>query len=151
MHAAPRRPRWPNSPGSRREPPGDRALGPHRRGRGRQRWPHAPGHAGARAVCARTHNSYLETALTQYHDLATRIWSLVIDRLPGVTCHIGEHGALLTAIVAGEPARARELAAAPHRQIRARGPRRSLTLRLHDDRGHDAACLRRTRAPAAYA
>ncbi|WP_416972687.1 GntR family transcriptional regulator [Streptomyces sp. 4F14] len=63
-----------------------------------------------RAVYAATGNPYLEDTLVRYDNLATRIWCLFIDRLPDMAGHVGEHGPLIEAIVAGEPGRAQELA-----------------------------------------
>jgi len=63
-----------------------------------------------RAVYATTHNPYLEDTLVQYDNLATRIWCLFIDRLADMAGHVGEHGPLIEAIVAGDPERAAELA-----------------------------------------
>jgi DNA-binding GntR family transcriptional regulator len=63
-----------------------------------------------RAVYAATHNPYLEDTLVRYDNLATRIWCLFIDRLPDMAGHVGEHGPLIEAIVAGEPEQAAELA-----------------------------------------
>ncbi|QNP68102.1 GntR family transcriptional regulator [Streptomyces roseirectus] len=63
-----------------------------------------------RAVYAATHNPYLDDTLVQYDNLATRIWCLFIDRLPDMAGHVGEHGPLIEAIVAGEAEHAAELA-----------------------------------------
>lgn len=64
-----------------------------------------------RAVYRCTHNEYLESTLLQYHNLATRIWCLFIDRLPGVVEHVAEHRSLLGAVVDGDGERAAQLAA----------------------------------------
>lgn len=63
-----------------------------------------------RAIYAATHNPYLEDTLVQYDNLATRVWCLFVDRLPGMAGHIGEHGPLLRTITAGDPDKAAELA-----------------------------------------
>ncbi|MFE7275507.1 GntR family transcriptional regulator [Streptomyces sp. NPDC057623] len=63
-----------------------------------------------RAVYAATHNPYLDDTLVRYDNLATRIWCLFIDRLPDMAGHVGEHGPLIEAIVAGDPERAAQLA-----------------------------------------
>ena len=55
-------------------------------------------------------NAYLEESLVRLDNLATRIWCLVLDRLPGVGEHIREHVDLLDAIAAGEADRAARLA-----------------------------------------
>jgi DNA-binding GntR family transcriptional regulator len=56
-----------------------------------------------RAIYAATHNPYLEDTLVRHDNLATRIWCLFIDRLPGMAGHVGEHRPLIEAIVAGDP------------------------------------------------
>ncbi|MFF9779473.1 GntR family transcriptional regulator [Streptomyces sp. NPDC013978] len=63
-----------------------------------------------RSVYAATHNPYLEDTLLRYDNLATRIWCLFVDRLPGMAGHVGEHGPLLQAIAAGDADKAAELA-----------------------------------------
>lgn len=59
-----------------------------------------------------TGNSHLEDVLTRYDNLATRIWCLVIDRLPDLADHIREHIPLLEAIAAGDGDTAARLALA---------------------------------------
>ena len=49
-----------------------------------------------------TGNSHLEDVLTRYDNLATRIWCLVIDKLPDLAEHIRDHAGLLEAIAAGD-------------------------------------------------
>jgi len=63
-----------------------------------------------RAVYAATHNPYLEDTLVRYGNLATRIWWLFLDRLPGMAGHIGEHRELLQALLGTEAERAAQLA-----------------------------------------
>ncbi|MEV6114633.1 GntR family transcriptional regulator [Streptomyces sp. NPDC052109] len=63
-----------------------------------------------RAIYAATHNPYLDDTLVRYDNLATRIWCLFIDRLSDMAGHVGEHGPLIEAIVAGEPDTAARLA-----------------------------------------
>lgn len=63
-----------------------------------------------RAIYAATHNPYLEDTLVRYDNLATRVWCLFADRLPGMAGHVGEHGPLLRAITGGDPDKAAELA-----------------------------------------
>jgi DNA-binding GntR family transcriptional regulator len=65
-----------------------------------------------RAIYAATHNPYLEDTLVHYDNLATRIWCLFLNRLPGLAGHVGEHLDLLSAIADGDADRAAELAAA---------------------------------------
>ncbi len=56
-----------------------------------------------------TGNSHLEDVLTRYDNLATRIWCLVIDKLPDLAEHIRDHAGLLEAIAAGDGALAASL------------------------------------------
>ncbi|MEU7382791.1 MULTISPECIES: GntR family transcriptional regulator [unclassified Streptomyces] len=63
-----------------------------------------------RAIYAATHNPYFEDTLIRYDNLATRIWCLFVDRVPGMAGHVVEHGPLLRAIVDGDPGKASELA-----------------------------------------
>ncbi|MBZ3906005.1 GntR family transcriptional regulator [Streptomyces griseiscabiei] len=63
-----------------------------------------------RAVYAATHNPYLEDTLVRHDNLATRIWCLFVDRLPDMAGHVGEHGPLIEAIVAGDADKAAHLA-----------------------------------------
>ncbi|WP_308465513.1 GntR family transcriptional regulator [Rathayibacter soli] len=55
-------------------------------------------------------NRHLEDVLVRYDNLATRIWCLVLDKVPTVTGHIAEHAQLLEAIADGDEARAERLA-----------------------------------------
>ncbi|MCG2620995.1 GntR family transcriptional regulator [Arthrobacter sp. I2-34] len=57
-------------------------------------------------------NRHLEDSLIRYDNLATRIWCLVLDKVPSVTGHITEHVQLLDAIAAGEEELAARLALA---------------------------------------
>jgi DNA-binding GntR family transcriptional regulator len=63
-----------------------------------------------RAVYSATHNPYLEDTLVHYGNLATRIWYLFLDRLPGMVAHIKEHRGLLDALASGDDARAADVA-----------------------------------------
>lgn len=63
-----------------------------------------------RALYAATANPYLQDTLVHYDNLATRIWCLFLDRLPGLAGHVGEHGPLLRAVLAGEEDQAAALA-----------------------------------------
>ncbi|MCT9080094.1 GntR family transcriptional regulator [Streptomyces fulvoviolaceus] len=63
-----------------------------------------------RAIYAATHNPYLEDTLVRHDNLATRIWCLFIDRLPGMAGHVEEHRPLIEAIVAGDSDTAARLA-----------------------------------------
>lgn len=51
-------------------------------------------------------NPHLQDTLIRYHNLATRIFCLFIDRMSDFDRHIGEHVGLLRAIAAGEADRA---------------------------------------------
>ncbi|MET3921569.1 GntR family transcriptional regulator [Arthrobacter sp. UYEF20] len=57
-------------------------------------------------------NPHLEDTLIRYDNLATRIWCLVLDKVPSVTGHITEHVELLEAIADGDADRAGQLALA---------------------------------------
>ena len=56
-------------------------------------------------------NHHLEDSLIRLDNLATRIWCVVVDRLPDVVEHVREHASLLEAVLAGEAERAAELSA----------------------------------------
>lgn len=62
-----------------------------------------------RAIYAAAHNPYLEDTLIRYDNLATRIWCLVVERLPTMAGHVAEHAPLLRAVLDGQPGRASEL------------------------------------------
>jgi DNA-binding GntR family transcriptional regulator len=55
-------------------------------------------------------SSHLEEVLIRYDNLATRIWCLVLDRVPSVAGHITEHIDLLNAIADGDADVASKLA-----------------------------------------
>ena len=57
-------------------------------------------------------NPHLEETLIRLDNLATRIWCLVLDKVPSVAGHIEEHVDLLEAIVAGEADKAEAMALA---------------------------------------
>ena len=63
-----------------------------------------------RAIYRAAGNPYLEDILVRQDNLATRIWCLFIDRLPDLAGHVGEHRALLEAIVQGAADEAAQLA-----------------------------------------
>jgi DNA-binding GntR family transcriptional regulator len=63
-----------------------------------------------RLIYRATQNSHLEDVLIRYDNLATRIWCLVIDKLPDLAEHIREHSHLLEAIADGDAERAARLA-----------------------------------------
>lgn len=63
-----------------------------------------------RKIYAASANRHLEDVLIRYDNLATRIWCLVLDKMPSVGGHIAEHVALLSAIVDGDSDRAAKLA-----------------------------------------
>ncbi|GAA1667978.1 GntR family transcriptional regulator [Citricoccus zhacaiensis] len=56
-------------------------------------------------------NHHLEESLIRLDNLATRIWCVVVDRLPDVAGHIREHLGLLDAILEGDQERAETIAA----------------------------------------
>jgi DNA-binding GntR family transcriptional regulator len=55
-----------------------------------------------RAIYTTTHNPFLADTLVRYDNLATRIWCLFLHRLSNMAGHVGEHGPLIEAIVAGD-------------------------------------------------
>ncbi|WP_026550281.1 GntR family transcriptional regulator [Arthrobacter sp. Br18] len=55
-------------------------------------------------------NPHLEDTLIRLDNLATRIWCLVLDKVPSVSGHIDEHVDLLVAIAGGDADRAAALA-----------------------------------------
>ena len=63
-----------------------------------------------RMIYAANGNKHLEEVLVTYDNLSTRIWCLVVDRLPRLGEHVEEHIDLLTAIVDGRTAEAHSLA-----------------------------------------
>lgn len=65
-----------------------------------------------RSIYRHSQNPYLQDVLVRLDNLATRIWCLVLDRLPDFAGHVGEHVELLEAIVAGDADRAADLALA---------------------------------------
>ncbi|WP_416982591.1 GntR family transcriptional regulator [Streptomyces sp. T028] len=64
-----------------------------------------------RALYTATANPFLQDTLVRYDNLATRIWCLFLDRLPGLAGHVGEHGPLVRAVLEGDGERAAGLAA----------------------------------------
>jgi DNA-binding GntR family transcriptional regulator len=63
-----------------------------------------------RSIYRAAGNPHLEETLIRLDNLATRIWCLVLDKVPSVTGHITEHVQLLKAIVDGDAEQAGELA-----------------------------------------
>lgn len=68
-------------------------------------------HRGVYRACG---NPFLEDVLVRHDNLATRIWCLVLDRLPRFGGHVGEHVELLRAIVDG---RADDAACLAHEHV----------------------------------
>lgn len=54
-----------------------------------------------RLIYRATGNEHLEETLVRLDNLATRIWCLVLDRVPAVSGHVQEHVRLLEAVAAG--------------------------------------------------
>jgi len=54
-------------------------------------------------------NPYMAETLGRYLNLSLRIWHLVLDRLPHLFARVHEHEAVLRAIAAGEPVKARDI------------------------------------------
>lgn len=65
-----------------------------------------------REIYSASGNPYLEDVLVRQSNLATRIWCLVLDKLPRLTNHVEEHLALLQAIIDGDEQLAADRAAA---------------------------------------
>jgi DNA-binding GntR family transcriptional regulator len=63
-----------------------------------------------RAIYDAARNPHLSDVLRRYDNLATRIFCMFLDRLPTVATHVGEHGALLRAIAAGDGEKSAHLA-----------------------------------------
>lgn len=63
-----------------------------------------------RLIYQATDNHHLEETLIRLDNLATRIWCLVLDRLPSIEGHIAEHITLLQAILDGDVNSAQTLA-----------------------------------------
>ncbi|MET4097100.1 GntR family transcriptional regulator [Arthrobacter sp. UYCu712] len=63
-----------------------------------------------RGIYAAAGNPHLEDVLIRYDNLATRIWCMVLDRLPDLSRHVHEHVDLLRAVIDGDEAGAAELA-----------------------------------------
>lgn len=47
-------------------------------------------------------NPYLEDTCSRYFNLSLRIWYLAVDRMPGLSSHVGEHRELLAAVTGGD-------------------------------------------------
>lgn len=63
-----------------------------------------------RGIYAAAANPHLEDVLIRYDNLSTRIWCMVLDRLPDLTQHVNEHVDLLRAVIDGDEERAADLA-----------------------------------------
>jgi DNA-binding GntR family transcriptional regulator len=63
-----------------------------------------------RLIYRAARNPHLEDTLIRYDNLATRIWCLVLDKVPAVSGHVTEHVDLLKAVAAGNADKAAELA-----------------------------------------
>lgn len=63
-------------------------------------------------IYAAAGNPHLEDVLIRYDNLATRIWCMVLDRLPDLSHHVREHVDLLHAVIDGDGPLAEELARA---------------------------------------
>ncbi|MDQ2851617.1 GntR family transcriptional regulator [Dermatophilaceae bacterium Sec6.4] len=62
-----------------------------------------------RALYRACHNEHLQTALTRYGNLATRIWSVAAPRLADIGAHVIGLVDLIDAVLAGDEARAEQL------------------------------------------
>lgn len=63
-----------------------------------------------RAIYAAAGNMQLEETLIRLDNLATRIWCMVLDRIPDIESHVGEHVGMLEAVLGGDAPRAEQLA-----------------------------------------
>jgi DNA-binding GntR family transcriptional regulator len=63
-----------------------------------------------RSIYAANGNKHLQEILITYDNLATRIWCMVIDRIPNVGGHIEEHVSLLRHIADGDADKAKSVA-----------------------------------------
>ncbi|WP_284976851.1 GntR family transcriptional regulator [Arthrobacter sp. efr-133-TYG-104] len=61
-------------------------------------------------IYAAAGNPHLEDVLIRYDNLATRIWCMVLDRLPDLEHHVREHVDLLRAVLDGDEEKATALA-----------------------------------------
>ena len=62
------------------------------------------------SIYAAAANPHLEDILIRYDNLATRIWCMVVDRLPDLSGHVHEHLNLLRAVIDGDEDSAADLA-----------------------------------------
>ena len=65
-----------------------------------------------RSIYRCTGNVHLESTLTQYHNLAIRIWCLFVQRIPHASQHIAQHIELLTSVLESDATTAAKLAQA---------------------------------------
>lgn len=63
-----------------------------------------------RLIYRAANNHHLEEALIRLDNLATRIWCMVLDRLPDIGQHISEHVTLIDLILEGDSEAAAQLA-----------------------------------------
>ena len=63
-----------------------------------------------RLIYRATGNPHLQDVLVRYDNLATRIWCLVIDKLPDLSEHIRDHAELLESVADGDGDTAAKLA-----------------------------------------
>lgn len=63
-----------------------------------------------RLIYAAAGNPHLEDSLIRYDNLATRIWCLVLDKVPSVVGHVQEHADLLRTIADGDAEAAARMA-----------------------------------------
>lgn len=63
-----------------------------------------------RLISAAARNAYLEETLARLDDLVTRMWCVVLERLPPMAEHVQEHEEIIRAILEGRSQRAEDLA-----------------------------------------
>jgi len=64
-----------------------------------------------RLIYRAAQNQHLQETLVRLDNLATRIWCMVLDRLPDLHGHIAEHATLIKLILDGDADEAEQLAA----------------------------------------
>ena len=65
-----------------------------------------------RLINAAAHSPHLQETLVRLDNLVTRIWCVMLERIPPMAEHVQEHAALIRAILDGDPERAEDLALA---------------------------------------
>ena len=74
------------------------------------------------------HNPFVESTLNEYYTLTLRIWFLALDRVARLDDAVTEHARAAAGDLRRRRASRRGRHAPPHRSLRARDPRRSLSI-----------------------